>query len=243
MVKTKNVIIIIAVILILATMVFALFYFNFTLYKNSKESAVKKLEADNSDLQAEVEELRTELKKVKNDLNKAESNLKIVNARIKTAESSLANKEAELKNAQSALTNARTDAIYWKDKYLSKDPDNVTYFYEFSSVNALLSAIKSNPTAYNNKQVKVFGMIFTYENNNKKEIALIDYKNEDISFSSNDFEARFFKNSKVEAKEAIEVTLSNDLQYTVAETGDYVNLYGTVKITNGEIYLDKCQYN
>lgn len=245
MVKTKNVIIIIAVILILATMVFALFYFNFTLYKNSKESAVEKLEADNSDLQSEVEELRTELKKVKNDLNKAESNLKIVNARIKTAENSLANKEAELKNAQSALTNARTDAIYWKDKYLSKDPDNVTYSYEFSSVNALLTAIKKNPEAYHNKQVKIFGMILTYEHEtfNRKEIALIDYKNEDISFSFNDFEARYLKRNKIEAKEAIEVTLSNDLQYTVAETGDYVNFYGTVKITNGEIYLDKCQYN
>lgn len=244
MVKTKNVIIIIAVILILATMVFALFYFNFTLYKNSKESAVEKLEADNSDLQSEVEELRTELKKVKNDLNKAESNLKIVNARIKTAENSLANKEAELKNAQSALTNARTDAIYWKDKYLSKDPDNVTYSYEFSSVNALLTAIKKNPEAYHNKQVKIFGMILTYEHEtfNRKEIVLIDYKGETLP-DNDGYQARYLKRNKIEAKQAIEVTMLNDLQYTVAETGDYVNLYGTVKITNGEIYLDKCQYN
>jgi hypothetical protein len=49
--------------------------------------------------------------------------------------------------------------------------------------------------------------------------------------------------TKTEVKEAIEVTLSNDLQYIVAETGDYVNLYGTVRITTGGIFLDKSQYN
>jgi hypothetical protein len=177
-------------------------------------------------------------------MKNTEAELKNTEAKLKNANNSLANTESKLNHTRSELTKALSDATYWKNKYMATDFSNVTYSYDFSSVNALLSAIKNNPTAYNNKQVKVFGMIFAYEHAtfNRKEIALIDYKGEELSYGSG-VQTRFFKNQKIEAKEAIEVTLSSDLQYTVSETGDYVNLYGTVRITNGEIYLDKCQYN
>jgi hypothetical protein len=87
-------------------------------------------------------------------------------------------------------------------------------------------------------------MILAYEHEtfNRKEIALFDYKGETL-YNTKDFFARYLYRTKIEVKEAIDVTLSSDLQYTVAETGEYVNLYGIVKITNGKIYLDKCQYN
>lgn len=195
-----------------------------------KENTISQLEIDKTVLQH----------KMKN----TEAELKYTEAKLKNANTSLANTESKLNHTRSELTKALSDATYWKNKYMATDSSNVTYSYDFSSVNALLSAIKNNPTAYNNKQVKVFGMIFAYEHAtfNRKEIALIDYKGEELSYGSG-VQTRFFKNQKTEAKEAIEVTLSSDLQYTVSETGDYVNLYGTVRITNGEIYLDKCQYN
>lgn len=241
--KPKEPLVIISCIALIAGMLLSTLYCIYIV--NSNKNIISQLEYDNSGLQAEIEELQTELKETKSDLNKAESNLKIINARIKTAESALSNKESELKNAQSALTNARTDAAYWKDKYMATDPANVTYSYEFSSVNALITAIKKNPEAYHNVKVKVYGMILAYEDATfgRKAIALMDYKGESLSFDSSDYEARYFMRKKAETKELLEVTLSSDLQYTVAETGDYVNIYGIVKITNGEIYLDKCQYN
>jgi predicted RNase H-like nuclease (RuvC/YqgF family) len=242
MVKTKNVIILIVIILTIAAITSLVFYINFALYKGVKEAYIEKLEAENGSLQDEVKELQKKLKESQNNLNKTESNLNIVNTKIKTTEAVLAETKESLEITQTALRIAQSDMEYWKNKYSTSNPGNVTYSYEFTTVNALIAAIKSNPEAYHNKKVKVFGMIFTYESDNKKEFALIDYKGEELSYSY-DFKARLFKNEKIEAKEAIDVTLSSDLQYTVAETGDYVNLYGTVKITNGEIYLDKCQYN
>ena len=199
--------------------------------------SIKEKEKTISQLETDVNVLESELKSTESKLKRKESDLSIAYAKISDNNRLLQNKESELKTAKS-------DIEYWKNKYMATDPANVTYSYEFSSVNALLTAIKNNPEAYHNKQIKVFGMIFTYdtENYNRKAIALIDYKGEVLSYDSG-FKARFFKNDKIEAKEAIEATLSSDLQYTVAETGDYVNLYGTVKIINGEIYLDKCQYN
>lgn len=202
--------------------------------------SVKNLKNTISQLETNITVLEGDLKVAENNLKRKESALNIANAKISDNNRLLQNKINELKTAQS-------DIEYWKNKYIDADSANVTYSYEFSSVNALITAIKKNPEAYHNKQVKVFGMLLTYEgyDSNKdyvKFLSLFDYNGENVSFNEN-YEARSFYYNKIEAKQAIDVTLSSDLQYTVAETGDYVNLYGTVKITNGEIYLDKCQYN
>ena len=194
---------------------------------------IKEKENTISQLETDITILEGDLKITKNNLNRKDTDLKIANAKISDNNRLLQNKEAELKAA-------KADIEYWKTKYMATDLANVTYSYEFSSVNALLTAIKKNPEAYQNKQVKVFGMILTYKIS-KKTIGLIDYKGENLS-SYSEIRAGVFMDKKIEAKSGIEVTLSSDLQYTVAETGDYVNLYGIVKIINGEIYLDKCQY-
>lgn len=228
-VRSKKPLILVTYILLIAIII-ALSVFCVLSIKDIKEK-----ENTISQLETDITVLEGDLKVAQNNLKRKDSDLKIATAKLSDNNRMLQNKEAELKTAKS-------DIEYWKNKYMSIDPADVTYSYEFSSVNALYSAIKSNPAAYNNKQVKIFGMIFTYEIS-KKTIGLIDYKRENLSSYGSGLRAGIFMDKKIEAKEGIEVTLSNDMQYTVAETGDYINLYGTVRITNGEIYLDKCQYN
>lgn len=230
-VSSKKPAIIVTYVLLIAIII-ALSSFCFSTVK------VIKIQYDNMNrLADDVYALESELKSTESKLKRKESDLNIAYAKISDNNRLLQNKEDELKTAKS-------DIEYWKNKYMATDPANVTYSYEFTSVNALLTAIKNAPEAYHNKQAKVFGMILTYESLtfDRKEIALIDNKGESLP-DTDDFAARYLYRKKAEAKEAIDVILSSDLQYTVAETGDYVNLYGIVKITNGEVYLDKCQYN
>ncbi|MBE6707574.1 MAG: hypothetical protein E7577_08070 [Ruminococcaceae bacterium] len=230
-VRSKKPLILVTYVLLIAIII-ALSVFCVLSVKDIKEK-----ENTISQLETDITVLEGDLKAAENKLKRKDSDLKIANGKLNDNIRLLQKKGIELETAKS-------DIEYWKNKYIASGSSNVSYSYEFTSVNALLTAIKKNPEAYHNKQVKVFGMIFTYEHEtfNRKEIALIDYKGETLP-DTDGFKARFFKNDKIEAKQAIEVTMLNDLQYTVAETGDYVNLYGTVRITNGEIYLDKCQYN
>lgn len=201
---------------------------------------------DIKEKESTISQLESDIAALKADLTAAENKLIRKENELKTTKANLQNKENDLKYIKNELTSANAEIAYWKKKAESSGSDGTVSSYEFSSVNALLKAIKSNPTAYSNKQVSVYGMILAYARDSQKSIALIDYKGEDVSFTDDLFgyyDARRFKDDKKEAKEAIDVTFSSDLQYTVAETGDYVNLYGTVRITNGEIYLDKCYYN
>lgn len=234
-VRSMKPLIIVTYILLIAAII-ALTVFCVLSIQN-KDNTISLLEADKAALQDDLKSTESKLKAKENEL-------KTIKINLKNTQNNLTDTNKKLSYTLSSLTDARTDAAMWKEKYMQSDPANVTYSYEFPSVNALLMAIKKNPEAYNNKQVKVFGMILAYEHLslNKKVIALIDYKNEALS-NTDDFVARSLYRTKTEVKEAIEVTLSNDLQYIVAETGDYVNLYGTVRITTGGIFLDNSQYN
>lgn len=234
-VRSMKPLIIVTYILLIAVII-ALTVFCVLSIQN-KDNTISLLEADKAALQDDLKSTESKLKAKENEL-------KTIKVNLKNTQNNLTDTNKKLSNTLSSLTDARTDAAMWKEKYMQSDPANVTYSYEFPSVNALLMAIKKNPEAYHNKQVKVFGMILAYEHLalNKKVIALIDYKNEALS-NTDDFVVRSLYRTKTEVKEAIEVTLSNDLQYIVAETGDYVNLYGTVRITTGGIFLDKSQYN
>ena len=249
MANFKKSLIIASYVILMFGILFSVLSFTVLKFKtNLLESDNSSLKSDNMELQSEVEGLKKEVEAIKNQLSSTEGTLKNVQALYKSAQATIEARESELADQKSLAAQYREEALTWKDKYMNSDPANVTYSYEFPSVNALISAIKKNPEAYHNKQVKVFGMLLTYNtyDSNKKYIkfvSLFDYKNENISFSPDDYAAEYLMRIKSETKEAIDVKLSSDLQYTVAETGDYVNLYGIVKITNGEIYLDKCQYN
>lgn len=187
-----------------------------------------------------MEKLEKEKIALEDELKQTKYNLATKSTQLNNTKQSLANRESELASANANVKTLTADVEYWKTKYLAYDPDNVTYLYTFDSVNSLLAAIKSNPEAYHKKNIKISGMMFAYNSLLTKRIGLIDHKGENLKNIS-DFDTRKFFDNKVEAKEGIEVELSSDLQYTVAET-EYVNMYGTVNIANGKISLINCEY-
>ena len=131
----------------------------------------------------------------------------------------------------------------WDEDILEDDPNNVEYEYYFESIEDLRYAIKHSPDKYNNAKVKVIGNI--YKQNTTTY--LIDY-----ALKSSDFD--WMDEPKVSLFEywtivdnypnrAIEVIITNDSQRLVAESGDLVKMYGTVKITTYGIFLSNCTYD
>lgn len=142
---------------------------------------------------------------------------------LKTANSKLAGVYDEL-DAQKELTRKEyAEAEKWKNLYMNggeTKPNDTT----FNSVTELLSAIKSNASYYNNKEVIVYGTMAKYG-------TIVHIVNSTVM---NGTYINTYEN------DAISVKISNDLQYTVVETGDLVKIAGKVVIKNNEIYLNKC---
>lgn len=104
------------------------------------------------------------------------------------------------------------------------------------TVEELKIAIKKNPYEYADTQVSINGTIYIHIDNGIKTIRLVDYFGDMRGIGgSTSFEVGLYASPKIEIK------MSND-SYCLFETGDYVNMIGTVKISNGMIYLDDCKY-
>ena len=91
----------------------------------------------------------------------------------------------------------------------------------------LITAIKKNPDEYNNKEVTVKGTI----DKESSGTTLYDW--------NGTWGVMDRLNAKKEA--SIKVILSNTVQSSVVESGDYVEITGIVKITDEGIYLDNCK--
>jgi hypothetical protein len=107
-----------------------------------------------------------------------------------------------------------------------------------SPIAELRIAIKKNPTEYNNKQATLKGTILKEDG----KTILLDYHRSTTSGVTGSgllFGVR--QRAEAKNKPSIEVILSDTIQSYVVESWDYVELTGTVKISDGEIYLDNCQ--
>lgn len=102
---------------------------------------------------------------------------------------------------------------------------------EFDTVAALKSAIKKDPSL-EEQQVTVKGSIAKSDDG----IILTDY----IGDSWAGFDVKF----QVEAKRHTNITIiiSEDKKVMLLDSGDYVEIIGTVKISDVDIYLDECDY-
>jgi hypothetical protein len=134
-------------------------------------------------------------------------------------------------DAQKELTRkAQGEAEKYKNLYLNGGENNTTNDSAFSTVTDLLAAIKKNVSHYNNKEITVLGTMV-------KDGDLVGIVNSTILFSANNrSEARYQLNNS-----GININIFDDLQYTVAETGDLVKITGKVVIENGKIYLNNCK--
>lgn len=134
------------------------------------------------------------------------------------------------KNHQTEIQEYQDEIELWKTKYLGAD--SATSSDTFESVDALLFAIRTNPTAYTNKKVTVIGTICKGDS----ILALVDL--DEIPSKSSGVAFRY----EVRNNPNIDIEITNDLQYTVSKTGDYVKLTGTVIISNDSISLSNCTY-
>lgn len=120
-----------------------------------------------------------------------------------------------------------------QDKDNKNDETEITYIddsdpYTFDTVADLKAAIKKNPEQYENKQVSVEGSIVFNDN----RVILSDaVGNGGVTF-------------RVDALRSPNITIiiTNDKKVALLDDGDYVKIYGTVKISDVEIYLDNCDY-
>lgn len=103
--------------------------------------------------------------------------------------------------------------------------------FTFSTISELRNAIKKNPTYYNDNKITVTGTILEHDG----DILLVD-------FNGSSYDAKEYSEIIRNKRKHIRVVISDDVSVAVLERGDYIKLNGTVRIANGEIYLDNCEY-
>ena len=133
----------------------------------------------------------------------------------------------------------------WHDEVLSSDESSAVYEYYFKSVRELLYAIKHEPDKYNNARIKVIGTIQTGLESTSYDVRLVDYAMTSDNIPTTDgVEGRYqFREELDKSASKIEIVIKSEAQYAVAESGDYVKVYGTVKITRDRIFIDDCEYD
>jgi len=183
------------------------------------------LEVQNKDLQSALNNARSSRDQYLSDANNLRDQLQ--------------NAWSERSKQKQLAAQYQAEAEAWKQKLLAYDADNITYSDSFNSVYDLLLAIKENPNEYNKKTVKLVGTAIKYDGGT----FLIDHSDsEAITPKLSSAKILLLKGKKNEAKQLIEISVKDDLLYTVLETGDYIKIYGTIKISNGNIILDSCTY-
>ena len=150
----------------------------------------------------------------------------------------------ELASAKSTISSLEYENKDLKNKLKETDPEDVDYSYSFDSVSGLMTAIRKNPTAYKNKQVKIVGSI-CYHWADKNELKLFDLKSSDeyvfnVTYAS--AQRMFWEEDKYLLGELVGVEFRKDSIYSILKDKDYIKLYGTVRIENGEIYLSDCDF-
>lgn len=191
---------------------------------NNYNRTISGLTSQYGQLQSQNEQLQSELKESQKSLEEAILEWESVSTALQE---------------QKALTSQYEEAAYiWRDKYLNADSSDALYTDSFETVSALMTAIKKNPTAYNDKRIKLLGTVLKVQDENV--MALSDYYyffSKDVSESSADYTAGFLYREY----ESIRIKITNTFQSAAIASGDYVKLYGTVKVSKGEIYLDDCE--
>ena len=141
--------------------------------------------------------------------------------------SSCSNKNTE----ESSSTNETTESI--------TPSETTSDGVHFESVSNLLSSIKYDPYNYIDKDIQVCGTLCKFESNT----LLFDRPPTSSSGSNTgSLSAGVAFRSEAKTSPNIEIIIPDEILYTVIEDGDYITVSGTVKISDGKIYLDNCTY-
>ena len=234
MLRKRNVLIILSDALLISIIVVLLVMMNISTTEASN------VQAELSSLKTELSTLQTDLDATNKELLTAKNSNNYINSQYEDAMKRLNSATSEL-NSQKLLTQeAQKEAASWKKKFMDLDPENATYEYSFDNVKDLLVAIKSNPYAYYNKNVKVIGWV--YKESDSYETVLVSDGIMDLSANHGYSIAHEVWLAR-QNNSAVNLTFLTELEYAVLDSGDYVKLYGTILIDNsGEILLSDCTY-
>lgn len=111
--------------------------------------------------------------------------------------------------------------------------------FSFETVNDLLIAIKRNPSNYGNEKITVKGTILK-KNDHTAICDLSDVADLSPSLEFDVEEYSIYRKYKGNNL-CMDIVFYDDLSHSVVTTGDYVELCGTVKVSNGEVILDNCE--
>jgi hypothetical protein len=98
----------------------------------------------------------------------------------------------------------------------------------------LLNEIKKSPSGYNDKEVTILGTILLEDST----VFLVNYYKKHIGNTALD---RYNFEMDLSSGEKIEIRILSEIELAVVETGDYAEIVGTVKIQDGNFYLDNCK--
>ena len=98
----------------------------------------------------------------------------------------------------------------------------------------LLNEIKKSPSEYNDKEVTISGTILLEDST----VFLVNYYEKHIGKTDMD---RYYFKINLSRREKIEIRILSEIELAVVETGDYAEIVGTVKIQDGNFYLDNCK--
>ena len=130
----------------------------------------------------------------------------------------------------------------YSEEIISTNPEGVEYEYFFESVEALTTAMKKDTNKYNGATVKVTGTLYKRDN----QFYLVDYTatSANVPNTGSSLQDRYEFHKKLNTSDGkIEIYISNEAQHAVAETGDYVKLYGTIRMPKEGVFLGSCEYN
>ena len=193
--------------------------------------------------QASVAELNDTIEQLSKEKVKTERSLKTAQADRQRYIDLYNDVINSLNDAKSQISSLQRENATLKDKLANTDPDDVSYSDSFTSVNSLLNAVQKNPNAYNNKQVKVVGtMVSDIVSVGNRLVAIFDMSYNETIPSLHSAEGRYWAENKYNSKKMIDIVFADDAPSALLNTKDYVKIYGTVRISNGEVYLSNCDY-
>ena len=107
----------------------------------------------------------------------------------------------------------------------------------FKTVSDLLKAIKYDPYKYVNEKIQVKGTLIKQDDSGI--LALVDLS---VTYTDTSVLDGYAGRYHYRNDPCIDIIITDDILKTVAESGDYMTVEGTVRISDEKIYLDNCTY-
>lgn len=142
------------------------------------------------------------------------------------------------KNETSIIVNSKSETSTPEETTSTEETKSeaLNNEFAFNTVADLRKAIKYDPYKYYDAEIQVKGTLC--KSDGGEITALVDLT-EPLPTDRYGVEFRY----EVRNNPNIDIVIADEVLYTVAENGDYMTVCGVVKIVNGEIYLDNCEYS